>query len=86
MSIQILVDNHKLLWMDDRNHGTNHDMAPTLSTADMEWNERFESLLNFGDEFGHCNVPVRREYPLPSGAVKRWRIVLMTLLIIQLHV
>ena len=38
-----------------------------ISMKDMEWNERFESLLNFGDEFGHCNVPLQREYPLPSG-------------------
>jgi hypothetical protein len=66
-SIQILVDNDKLLWLDDRNDLVNHDIAPTLSSADMEWNERFESLLNFGDEFGHCNVPMKREYPLPSG-------------------
>jgi hypothetical protein len=64
---QILVDNHKLLWLNDRNDIVIHDIAPTLSSADMEWNERFESLLNFGDEFGHCNVPIKREYPLPSG-------------------
>jgi hypothetical protein len=61
------VDNNKLLWLDDRIDTVNHDVAPTLSFADMEWNERFESLLNFGDEFGHCNVPLKREYPLPSG-------------------
>lgn len=38
-----------------------------ISAEDMDWNERFESLLNFADEFGHCNVPLQREYPLPSG-------------------
>lgn len=44
-----------------------HSMGATISAEDMDWNERFESLLNFADEFGHCNVPLQREYPLPSG-------------------
>jgi Helicase associated domain len=60
------VDNSKLSWLDDENHQV-HSMGTTISAEDMDWNERFESLLNFADEFGHCNVPLQREYPLPSG-------------------
>ena len=56
------------MWLnDDRYRNQEYSSQIPLSTEDMDWNERFESLLNFADEFGHCNVPSQREYPLPSG-------------------
>jgi hypothetical protein len=67
--IQILVDNNKLMWLGDQNYPLIASLGTTLE--EMEWNERFESLLNFSDEFGHCNVPFQREYPLPSGTIIR---------------
>ena len=70
ISLQILVDNDKLMWLDDQRYRSN-DLAIPMSIDDKNWNERFESLLNFADEFGHCNVPMQREYPLPSGITRK---------------
>jgi len=35
--------------------------------ADKAWSQRYQSLLKFGSEYGHYNVPPGREYPLPCG-------------------
>lgn len=57
------------MWLDDQRYRSN-DLTVPMSIDDKNWNERFESLLNFADEFGHCNVPMQREYPLPSGTTR----------------
>lgn len=68
MYFQKLVDNNDLVWLNDMNESTT--LSSILITKDdMIWNETYECLLKFGDEFGHCNVPLQREYSLLSGGL-----------------
>jgi hypothetical protein len=32
-----------------------------------DWEDHFLGLIAFSHEFGHCNVPLQRNYTLPSG-------------------
>lgn len=37
----------------------------------IRWPEYYESLLRFSVEYGHCNVPLTKEFPLPDGTMAR---------------
>ena len=54
-------------------HANGSDQPSSTSSlrlpSDKDWSHRYESLLKFGGEYGHYNVPPGREYPLPTGAM-----------------
>ena len=50
-------------------NGLNENASPSSLRlpSDKAWSQRYQSLLKFGSEYGHYNVPPGREYPLPCG-------------------
>lgn len=55
---------------EDQEHRNSTGMAPRFREyQDTQWQEQFEALLNYKQQFGHCNVPHTYEADL---ALSRW--------------
>lgn len=65
--LQVLVDQGKLMW-------DVSELNPCMKSkrrGDDSWPRSFQALMNYGKEFGHCNVPDKKVYKteLPNGEV-----------------
>ena len=82
--LQSLVDSGKLSWENQKPANFTGSIIPTLYSMQMQqpipfrssseqeellWTAYFEALKRYCEEYGHCNIPKDKEYPLADGTV-----------------